>query len=60
MIEPRGVSPRLRVAAGRAIGTAAHAGGPRAWPWALPVVVLLVPLLLWPLGTIPWGGKTRS
>ena len=56
MIEPRGVSPRLRVAAGRAIGTAAHAGGPRAWPWALPVVVLLVPLLLWPLGTILWRG----
>ena len=43
-------------AAGRGSGTDAPAGGPRAWPWALPVLVLLVPLLLWPLGTILWRG----
>ena len=56
MIEPCGVSPRFEVPAGRATGAAAPAGGPRAWPWALPVLVLLVPLLLWPLATILWRG----
>ena len=56
MIEPRGVSPRLRVLAGRTGGADAPAGRPRAWPWALPVLVLLVPLLLWPLATILWRG----
>ena len=46
-------------AAGRALrlGRGAPGGGAgRAWPWALPVVVLLGPLLLWPLGSILWRG----
>ena len=46
-------------AAGRALrlGRAPPSGGAgRAWPWALPVVVLLGPLLLWPLGSILWRG----
>ena len=43
-------------APGRARGAAAPTGGPRAWPWALPVIALLVPLLLWPLATILWRG----
>ena len=46
MIEPG----RLRTPVGRV------AGAPRAWPWALPVLALLVPLLLWPLATILWRG----
>ena len=66
MIEPRGVSPRTsdprgvtppsRGSAGPAGSADAPAGRPRAWPWALPVLVLLVPLLLWPLATILWRG----
>jgi thiamine transport system permease protein len=46
-------------AAGRALGLRRPAGGasaPRAWPWALPVLLLLAPLLLWPLGSILWRG----
>ena len=46
-------------AAGRALrlGRGAPGGGAgRAWPWALPVVALLGPLLLWPLGSILWRG----
>lgn len=31
-------------------------GGGRAWPWALPVLLPLGPLLLWPLGAILWRG----
>ena len=49
----------MTAAARRARGSARPRGpdgGPRAWPWALPVAALLVPLLLWPLATILWRG----
>ena len=46
-------------AAGRALRLvrgASSGGAGQAWPWALPVIVLLGPLLLWPLGSILWRG----